>query len=63
MQARRKPGGGKRRELLGARRRTLRLTIRQTFLLERTKPHQVLFTNHETRNTNHGLFLHASAVG
>ena len=29
---------------------------RQTFLLERTRPHPMVFTNHETRNTNHGLF-------
>ena len=28
----------------------------QTFLLERTRPRRWVFTKHETRNTNHGLF-------
>ena len=36
--------------------RTFRFTGRQTFLLERTKSPPMVFTNHETRNTNHGLF-------
>ena len=39
----------------GARKRTLRLTGRQTFLLEQIKPPTKGF--HETRDTNHGLFL------
>ena len=56
VRTRRKPGGGKRREPLGARRRTLRFTGRQTFLLERTRPQLEVFTNHESRDTNHGLF-------
>ena len=34
----------------------LRFTARQTFLLERTRPHQMLFTRHESRDTNHGFY-------
>ena len=37
--------------------RLFRFTGRQTFLMERTKPPPMVFTNHETRNTNHGFFL------
>ena len=54
--------------------RTFLFTGRQIFLLERTSPPPMVFTNHETRITNHGLyafhetritafFSHASTVG
>ena len=63
---RREPGGGKRREpawrlyrLLHPpvhETRPLRFTGRQAFLLERTRSPPLVFTNHETRNTEHGVF-------
>ena len=66
VRARREPGGGKRRaqaylpnRLLhpsGQETRPLAFTGRRTFLLERTKPHQMLFTSHESRDTNHGFY-------
>ena len=61
VRTRREPGGGKRRaqacltnRLLhssGQETRPFRFTGRQTFLLERTRPPPMVFTNHETRNT------------
>ena len=33
------------------------------FFWSKPGPLPMLFTNHETRNTNHGLFPRASAVG
>ena len=33
-----------------------RFTGRQTFLLGRTMPPPMVFTKHETRNTNHGIY-------
>ena len=41
--------------------RPLRFTGRQTFLLERTRPPPMVFPNHETRNTKHGLYTLSTA--
>ena len=63
----REPGGGKRREqsylpnrLLhpsGRETRPLRFNAHQTFLLEQTSPPPMFFTSHESRVTNHGLYV------
>ena len=37
--------------------RPLRFNGHQAFLLEQTRPPPMLFTNHESRNTNHGFWV------
>ena len=65
VRTRREPGVLANRLLHPSRQETrpFRFTGRQTFLLARTRPPLMVFTNHETRNTNHGLLSRASTVG
>ena len=42
--------------------RLFRFTGRQAFLLERTRPPPMVFTKHESRNTNHGFYPNCLCV-